>query len=87
MVSGSKVGFELCPSFLDLMLLIPPMTCAHGLTSYNYSGVSNVDLLRVSDEDASCLIIICTILNLLEQGLNWLLGIPCLAHVFKMMLL
>jgi hypothetical protein len=65
------------------MLLVPPMTCAHEVTSYKYFGVTNIDLLRVSNEDASCFRIVCTILNLLEQGLNWLLGIPCAAHVFK----
>jgi hypothetical protein len=82
-VSGSKVGFELCPSFLEHMLFVPPTTCDHEVTSCKYFGVANVDLLRVSNEDASCLRIICTILNLLEQGFNWLLGIPCSAHVFK----
>jgi hypothetical protein len=51
--------------------------------SYKYFGVANIDLLWVSNEDASCLRIICTILNLLEQGFNRLLGIPCSAHVFK----
>jgi hypothetical protein len=30
-----------------------------------------------------CLRINCTILNLIEQGFNRLLGIPCSAHVFK----
>jgi hypothetical protein len=82
-VSGSKVRFELCPSFLDRVLFVPPTTCAHEVTSCKYFGVTNVDLLRVSSEDASCLRIVCTILNLLEQGFNWLLGIPCLAHVLK----
>jgi hypothetical protein len=51
--------------------------------SCKYFGVANVDLLWVSNEDAACLRTICTILNLLEQGFNWLLGIPCSAHVFK----
>jgi hypothetical protein len=82
-VSGSKVRFELCPSFLDRMLFVPPATCAHEVTSCKYFGVTNVDLLRVSNEDASCFIIVCTIFNLIEQGFNWLLGIPCSAHVFK----
>jgi hypothetical protein len=82
-VSGSKVGFELYPSFLDEMLFVPPATCAHEVTSCKYFGVANVELLRVSNEDASCFRIVCTILNLLEKGFNWLLGIPCSAHVLK----
>jgi hypothetical protein len=52
-VSGSKVGFELCASFLDQMLFFPPTTCAHEVTSCKYFGVANVDLMWVSNEDAS----------------------------------
>jgi hypothetical protein len=65
------------------MLFIPRATCAHEVASCKYFGVSNVDFLRVSNQDATCLRIICIILNLLEQGFNWLLGIPSSAHVFK----
>jgi hypothetical protein len=82
-VSSSKLRFELCPSFLDRMILVPPTTCAHEVTSCKYFGVANIDLVWVSNEDASCFRIVCTILNLLEQGFNWLLGIPCSVHVFK----
>jgi hypothetical protein len=42
-----------------------------------------IDLLGVPNEDAACFRIVITILNLLEQGLNWLLRIPSPAHVFK----
>jgi hypothetical protein len=66
-----------------MMLFIPPATCAHEVDCCKYVGVANVYLLRVSNEDATCLRIICTILNLLEQGFNWLLGIPRSAHMFK----
>jgi hypothetical protein len=82
-VSSSKVRFELCPSFLDRMLFVLPITCAHEVTSRKYLGVVHIDLLQVSNEDASCFRIVGTILNLFEQGFNWLLGIPCSAHVFK----
>jgi hypothetical protein len=82
-VSGGKMRFELSPSFFNVMLFIPPATCAHEVASCKYVSVANVDLLRVSNEDATCLRIICTILNLLEQGFNRLLGIPGSAHVFK----
>jgi hypothetical protein len=82
-VSGSEVGLELCPSFLDYMLLVPPATCAHEVSSCKYFGVANVDLLRVSSEEAACLRIMDTLFNLIEQGFNWLLGIPCSVHVFK----
>jgi hypothetical protein len=37
----------------------------------------------VSNKEVTCFRIICTILNLLEQGFNRLLGIPGSAHVFK----
>jgi hypothetical protein len=82
-VSGSKVGLELCPRFLSERFLIPPTAGAHEVPSCKYVGGANIDLMWVSNKDAACLRIICTILNLLEQGFNWLLGIPCSAHVFK----
>jgi hypothetical protein len=82
-VSDSEMGLELCPSFLNVMLFIPPATYAHEVSGCEYFGVANVDLMRVYNEDAACLKLICTILNLLEQGFNWLLGIPCPAHVLK----
>jgi hypothetical protein len=65
------------------MLYVPQTTCAHEVTRCKYLGVANVDLLRVSNEDASFFRIVCTIANLLEQGFYWLLGIPCSAHLFK----
>jgi hypothetical protein len=40
-------------------------------------------MLRVTNEDAPCFRIVSSILNLLEESLHWLLGIPSLAHVFK----
>jgi hypothetical protein len=43
----------------------------------------NVDLLRVTDEDATSFRIVSTILNLIEESLHWLLGILGSAHVFK----
>jgi hypothetical protein len=49
----------------------------------NIFCVPNVYLLRVTDEDAPCFRIVSTILNLLEESLHWLLGIPSSAHVFK----
>jgi hypothetical protein len=82
-VSSGKMRFELGPSFFNVMLFIPPATCAHEVASCKYFGVANVDFLRVSNQDATCLRIIRTILDLLEQGFNWLLGIPGPAHVFK----
>jgi hypothetical protein len=65
------------------MLFVPRTTSAHEVFSCKYLGVANIDLLRVSNEDDSCFRIVGTIFNLLEQGFNWLLGIPCSAHVFK----
>jgi hypothetical protein len=77
------MGLELCSSFLDEMLFIPPATCTHEVPSCKYFCVANIDLLRVSNEDDACLRIICTILDFLEQGFNWLLGIPCSEHVLN----
>jgi hypothetical protein len=82
-VSRSEMGLELCPSFLHEMLFIQPATCAHEVSSCKYFGVATSDFLRVSNDEAACLLTICTLLNLLEQGFNRLLGIPCSAHVFK----
>jgi hypothetical protein len=44
---------------------------------------NSLALLRVSNEDASCFRTVCTILSLLEQIFNLMLGIPCSAHVLK----
>jgi hypothetical protein len=82
-VSGRKVGLELCPSLVSERFFILLATGAHEVPSCKYVGVANVDLLWVPNDDAPCLRIICTILNLLEQGFNRLLGIPCPAHVFE----
>jgi hypothetical protein len=82
-VSGCKMRFELCPSFFNGGFLVPPATCAHEVACCKDFCVPNVDLLQVTNEDAPCFRIVGTILNLLEDSLNWLLGILSLAHVFK----
>jgi hypothetical protein len=82
-VSGCKMRFELRLSFFDGMFLVPPTICTHEVTCCKYFCILNVDFLRVYNEDASCFRIVGTILNLLEQGLNWLLRIPSPVHVFK----
>jgi hypothetical protein len=82
-VSGYKVRFELGPGFSDGMFLVPPTTCTHEVICCKYFCITNVDLLRVANEDAPCFIIVGTIWNLLEEGLNQLLWIPSPAHVFK----
>jgi hypothetical protein len=82
-LSGSKVRSELCPSFLDGMFLVPPTTCDHEVTCCKYFCKPSVDLLGVPNEDTPCFRIVGTILNLLEQVLNWLLRIPSLDRVFK----
>jgi hypothetical protein len=52
-VSGSKVRFELCSGLLDHMLFVQPTTRTHEVASCKDFGVANVDLSRVSNEDAS----------------------------------
>jgi hypothetical protein len=75
--------FELCPRFFNGEFLVPPATCAHEVACCKYFCVPNVDLLRVTNEEAPCFRIVGTFLNLLEESLHWLLGIPGSAHVFK----
>jgi hypothetical protein len=82
-VSGSKVGLKLCPILVSKWCLVPTATDTHEVPSSKYGGVANVDLMWVYNKDAPYLRIVCTILNLLEQGFNRLLGIPCSAHLFK----
>jgi hypothetical protein len=77
------VGFELCPSFFSVWFHIPPATCAHEVACCKYFCIPNVDLLRVTDGNAASFRIVSTILNLFEESLHWLLGIPGSAHVFK----
>jgi hypothetical protein len=82
-VSGCEIRFELCPSFFSGRFLVPPATCAHEVTCGEYLCVANVDMLRVTNKDATCLRIVGTVLNMLEEILHWLLGIPSSAHMFK----
>jgi hypothetical protein len=82
-VSGCEVRFEVSPSFFSGWFLVPTVTGAHELPCCTYFCISNVDLLRGTDGDASCLRIVSTILDLLEEGLHWLLGIPYSAHVLE----
>jgi hypothetical protein len=49
----------------------------------NYFCIPYVDLLRGIDGDASCLCIVSAVLNLIEEGLHWLLGIPGSAHLLE----
>jgi hypothetical protein len=83
MVISGEMRFEVCSSFFNGWFLVPPATCAHEVACCKDVCISNVDLLGVTNEDAPCLRIVSTILDLLEQGLNWLLGIPSPAHVFQ----
>jgi hypothetical protein len=77
------VGFELGPSFLDGMFLVPLMTCTHEVPCCKYFCIPNIDLLWVANKDAPCFRIVGAILNLLEEGFNWLLRISRPAHVLK----
>jgi hypothetical protein len=81
--SGCEMRFELGPSFFSGRSLVTPATCAHEVTCGKYFCVSNIDLLRLPNKDATCFIIFGTVLNLLEESLHCLLGIPSSAHVFK----
>jgi hypothetical protein len=82
-VSGCKTRFELCPSFFSGWVLIQPAACAHEVACCKYFFIPNVDLLQMTNEESPCFRIVGTILNLLEEILHWLLGIPSSAHVFK----
>jgi hypothetical protein len=65
------------------MVLVPTATGAHEVPCCKDFFIPNVDLLWVTNEDAPFLRIVSTILNLPEESLHWLLGIPGSAHVFK----
>jgi hypothetical protein len=82
-VSGGVVGFEVGPSFFSGWFLVQTATGAPEVTCCKYFCIPNVDLLLVTNGDAPCLLIVSTVLNLLEESLHWLLGIPGSAHVFK----
>jgi hypothetical protein len=82
-VSSCEMGFELGPSFFSGGFLVPPATCSHEVTCGKYFCVGNVDLLRMINKDDTCFRIVSTVLNMLEEILDWLLGIPSSAHVFK----
>jgi hypothetical protein len=81
--SGCEVRFEVGSSFFSGWFLVPTTTGAHEVPCCKYFCIPNVDLLRVTNEDAPYLRIVSKILNLLEESLHWLMGIPGSAHVFK----
>jgi hypothetical protein len=81
--SCSKVNFEVGPSTICWLLLVPPVAGAHEVACCKYLGVAHVNLKSVANCYSFCLRKVSTILNLLEQGLHWLLGVPCLAYVLK----
>jgi hypothetical protein len=65
------------------MFFVPPPTCTHGVTCCEYLGVPNFYLMGVPNEDTTFFRIVGTLLNLLDQGLNWMLRFPSQAHMFK----
>jgi hypothetical protein len=83
MVCDGEVSFELCPSFFNAELFISTAACTHEVPSCKDLCITNIDLLRVTNDNASCFRIISTILNMFEKGLNRLLRVPCAAHLFK----
>jgi hypothetical protein len=60
--------FELCPSFFNGMILVPPATCAHEVACCKYFCVPNVDLLRVTS--FRLVLLIMTLLKLWDSGSN-----------------
>jgi hypothetical protein len=82
-VSGCEVGLKVGPYFFSGWFLVPTAAGAHEVPCCKYFCIPNVDLLRVTNGDAPWLRMVSTVLNLLEEGLHWLLGIPGSAHVFK----
>jgi hypothetical protein len=82
-VRCSEVKFEVGPSLVRCFFLVPPATGAQKVACWKELGIDHFDLLSMANCHASCLREVRTILNLLEQGLHWLLGIPCLAHLLE----
>jgi hypothetical protein len=85
MCSG-EVSFELCPCFLHVGVFISPAACTHEVPSCKDLCITNIDCLRVPHQNAYCLIIVTTILNLLENRFNRLLSVPCVVRLFEVVL-
>jgi hypothetical protein len=75
-VSGGEMRFEVSPSLVSSGFFVPTATGAHELACGKDFCIPHVDLLRGTDGEASCLLIVGTVLDLLEEGLDWLIGIP-----------
>jgi hypothetical protein len=82
-MSCRKVNFEVGPSTVRWVLLISRAVGAHEIACFKYLSVPHINLSSVVNCYSSCIREVSIILNLLEQGLHWLLEVPCLAHVLK----
>jgi hypothetical protein len=82
-VCCSNVSLEIGPSFVCGHFYILSVAHTHETYCGKDLGISHADLLCRTDCSVSCLCVVHTILNLLEQGFHWLSGVPCLAHILK----
>jgi hypothetical protein len=82
-MSCSKVSLEIGPSIVLCFLLVPSATGAHEIVCGKDLGAAHIDMMTMANCDTSCLRKVSTILDLLEEGLHWLLRVPSLAHLFE----
>jgi hypothetical protein len=77
-MSCSEVSLEICPSLVRCFLLGPSAVGAHRIEFGKDLSVA----LRMAHFIASYLRKFSTILDMLEEGLHWLLRVPILLHLF-----
>jgi hypothetical protein len=82
-VSCGELHLEVCPRLVRSVLLVPYAAGAHEIACGKNIGIAHIYLLWVAHNYSSCLREVSTILDLLEQGLHWLMGILSLAHLLK----
>jgi hypothetical protein len=80
------VDLEDVPSLVRGTYFIPMVAGTMEVSCGEDLGVCSAQLLCLSNSDTSRFCLIHAILDLLEQSFNGLMGIPCLAHVIKVVL-
>jgi hypothetical protein len=83
MVCCHKVNLEVIPSLVWCNSFIPTLTCTMEVSCGEDPGVHSAEFLCFTNHNSSQLCVIYAILDLLEQSFNRLPGIPCIAHVLK----
>jgi hypothetical protein len=83
MVHHSKAILEIVPGFSCGHFFISSAASTPETSCGKYLGISHADFLFMANFNTFFNRAVHEILNLLQQGLHWLLGVPRLAHIFK----